>query len=399
MSNLEEELQRIFADAKLRGIDLTPPPPKPSASTAMNHLQAAFEELQHFVDENGREPIKGKGSMIERKLAARLASFRMTHPDELESLRPYDRHGLLPEPPKSIDDVFSDKAASSIFGSRVDIFNTASLPQKTRPEYVAKRKPCADFEYFKPLFEACHRELEERKRLFFAVARGAKNDINQGDFVLLQGMLGYVAEKGEMSQNQRGETNCRLRVIYENGTESDQMMRSLFADLYKHGKLISGVESQTLNLGDEGNEGMEIHDSAEDVVAGTIYILRSLSDNPQIRRIPNLYKIGLTAESLQSRIANAEQEPTYLMAKVEIVKSFTCYNLVLHKMENLLHRFFGGARMEIAVVDKHGNTCRPREWFSVPLPAIEEAIAHLVQGDIIQYRYEPTSGRVLPKTQ
>ncbi len=117
----------------------------------------------------------------------------------------------------------------------------------------------------------------------------------------------------------------------------------------------------------------------------------------QVQAIPNLYKIGLTAEDLQARIANAEQEPTYLMAKVEIVKSYTCYNLNLHKMENLLHRFFGIARRDITIYDKHGHACHPREWFSVPLPAIEEAIDILRYGDLTKFRYEPVSGQILPK--
>ncbi len=399
MSNPDEELQRIFAEAREMGLDMTPPPPKPAAPTTADRTLSSFEEIQRFVDENGREPTKGTRSIIERRLASRLATFRMTHPDELEPLRQYDRHGLLPEPPQSLEDIFTDELASSLLGNAADIFNTSSLPEK--PDYVAKRKPCNDFERFRPLFQSCHQELKEKKRHLLKAAQGRniKNNIDCGQFVLYRGMLGYVADKGEVSVNQRGEANYRLRVIFENGTESDMMMRSLFVALYKFGKLVSDIESPTLALGydDEPDEGLELNDPAEDTVAGTIYILRSLSDMEQVQAIPNLYKIGLTAEDLQARIANAEQEPTYLMAKVEIVKSYTCYNLNLHKMENLLHRFFGIARRDITIYDKHGHACHPREWFSVPLPAIEEAIDILQYGDLTKFRYEPVSGQILPK--
>ncbi len=399
MSNPEEELQRIFAEARELGLDMTPPPPKPAAPTAADRTLFSFEEVQRFVDENGREPTKATKSIIERRLATRLATFRMTHPDELEPLRPYDRHSLLPKPPQSLEAIFTDELASSLLGDRADIFNTEKLPQKSKPEYVARRKPCKDFEQFKPFFQTCHDELVAHLRHYVPVAGKAEKIVNRGDFVLLKGMLGYVAEKGENEPSNRGEENYRLRVIYENGTESDQMMRSLFAELYKYGKLVSNIESPTLTLGydDEPDDGLELNDQAEDTVAGTIYILRSLSDKEHVQAIPNLYKIGLTAENLQARIANAEQEPTYLMDKVEIVKSYTCYNLNLHKMENLLHRFFGIARRDITIYDKHGCACHPREWFSVPLPAVEEAIDILRYGDLTKFRYEPVSGQILPK--
>ncbi len=395
----DEELQRIFAEAREIGLDMTPPPPRPAAPTTADRTLSSFEEIQQFVDEQGREPTKGTKSMTERKLAARLTTFRMMHADDQEALRAHDRHGLLPEPPRSLEDIFADELAHSLLGNRADIFNTSALPE--RPDYVARRKPCGDFERFKPLFRACHQELKEKKRHFLTVAQGryTKNNIHCGDFVLYRGMLGYVAEKGEVAENQRRELNCRLRVIFENGTESDMMMRSLFVALYKFGKLVSNIESPTLSLrpDEEPDEGPESHAPAEDTVAGTIYILRSLSNREQVQAIPNLYKIGLTAENLQARIAHAEQEPTYLMAQVEIVKSYTCCNLNLRKMENLLHRFFGMARMDITIADKHGHACHPREWFSVPLPAIEEAIDILLYGDLSQFRYEPTSGRILPK--
>ncbi len=397
------ELSRIMREAKERGYDVTPPQP-PAPKPEVNPLAQAFEEIQAFIEKRGREPNKG-GSPVERKLAMRLATFRTT-PEEAAAVRPLDRYGLLPAPPTSMAELLADaKAKALLAGEEVNIKDTDKLPKvkKTQPEYVAKRKPCPDFETFRPLFEVCHQDLAAGKRRFTQTSNGGRQlqkgqwkEVEVGDFVLLRGQLGYVAKKGpENHYTPEKGNNFRLRMIYENGTESDQLMRSLLTDLYKDGMLVSARAAEDLTL--EESPAAEKSGAAHegiDVCTGTIYVLRSLSANPEIRKVPNLYKIGMTAESMEKRLAHAEQEPTYLMAGVEIVARWSCYNIKLSALENLLHVFFSEVCLNITVVDAKGRRCHPREWFSVPLPIIEEAIKLTQEGTIAEYRYNSRAGKI-----
>jgi hypothetical protein len=137
--------------------------------------------------------------------------------------------------------------------------------------------------------------------------------------------------------------------------------------------------------------------SADDEKTGFIYILRSLSTNPEIAAIEDLYKIGFSSGAVEDRIRNAEKEPTYLMAKVHLVEIFECYNLNPQKLESLLHTFFGSACLNVDVHDKHGKRCTPREWFIAPLEIIEEVINLILTGEIVNYRYDQDAKRIQEK--
>lgn len=163
-------------------------------------------------------------------------------------------------------------------------------------------------------------------------------------------------------------------------TESDMLLRSLSAELYKHGRRITELEEKLLDA--------YKNILSEDEETGFIYILKSKSDKPEIKSIENLYKIGFSKILVRERIKNADQEPTYLMAQVSIVSIFKCYNMNPQKLEQLLHNFFGRSCLNIDVYDKKGQRHTPREWFIAPLSVIEEAIHFILNGAIIDYKYD-----------
>jgi len=200
--------------------------------------------------------------------------------------------------------------------------------------------------------------------------------------------LVYVEDVGEF-EIVNGKRNARLRCIFENGTESDLLLRSLARELYRDGRRVTEHEDHLLdnfyNITDDDKE------------TGYIYVLRSLSDKQEIKSIKNLYKIGFSKIPVEERIKYAALEPTYLMAPVLIVTAFRCFNMNPQKLEQLLHTFFGSSCLNVDVFDNEGRRHIPREWFIAPLEIIEQAIHFVLNGEIVHYRYdlekEEISGR------
>ena len=118
----------------------------------------------------------------------------------------------------------------------------------------------------------------------------------------------------------------------------------------------------------------------KDVESGTIYVLRSKSTRPEIAAIKDLYKIGFTVTSVESRIANAKNEPTYLCADVEVVATWKVYNVKSSTFEALIHKLFSSVQLQVTV-DGH----LPKEWFIVPFKVIDEAINAIISGKSIEY--------------
>lgn len=140
------------------------------------------------------------------------------------------------------------------------------------------------------------------------------------------------------------------------------LYRSVAKALYTNGQVV------TQNI---DNINLEFHEkfsaiTGEDKEAGVIYVLKSKSKDSRIASIPNLYKIGYSRTDITDRIKNAEKEPTYLMAPVEYIAGWQCYNLTPQKFEQLIHNFFGNACLEIDVFDEKGKRHTPREC-SLPL--------------------------------
>jgi hypothetical protein len=255
------------------------------------------------------------------------------------------------------------------------------------PDYIAKRKPCKDFDKFEHLFKACQKDLRSRSREITAFKN--EQQIDKGYFFVIKGVLLYVAEIGKRKLDKNSKYNARLRVIYENGTESDLLLRSLSAELYKNGRRVTEHIDRHLD-----NLRGVIDD---DVASGFIYILKSKSQNEEIKSIENLYKIGYTTTTSKDRTSNAINEPTYLMAEVEEVSLYKCYNMTTQKLEKLLHKFFGHVCLLVDVFDKKGKRHTPREWFIVPLHIIDQAIGLIDSGEILDYVYDADAEIIKPK--
>lgn len=354
--------------------------PKQSAiATADERLIASFTQINQFVSENGREPQSGKG-IQEHQLYARLKGIRESA-EKMEELASLDDHGLLTVERKeisSINDIFDDDDLGILGNEAESIFTLKHVSKETTmPDYVASRKPCKDFEVFEAKFTQCQADLTAGKRKLWPFKN--EQQIQKGYFFVLKGVLLYVADVGEVEKS-NGKKNARLRCIFENGTESDMLLRSLAAELYKDGRRVTEHEDQLL----DGFSNI----TEEDEATGYIYILRSLSTKSEIQEINNLYKIGFSTVPVEQRIKNAENEPTYLMAQVQIVEAYQCYNMNPQKLEQLLHTFFGSSCLNIDIFDGNGQRHTPREWFIAPLDIIEQTIHFVLNGDIVNYRYD-----------
>jgi hypothetical protein len=359
---------------------------KPKVATHRGEEQITiefFEEITKFFELNGYEPQKSDDNREERKLHNILQSIRADK-DKVELLKSYDRCRLLEDivEDKKIES-FADMLESAPFGLLADngsndIFTLKHIEKKTTmPDYVANRKACKDFEQFEPLFKQCQADLESNIRIFSKYH--GERFIKKGMFFVLKGLLGYVAEIGEKKTEDK-RTNARLRCIFSNGTESDMLLRSLSAELYKVGKLITPLNSEF------ENEFSQI--GSEDIHDGYIYILESLNSDEKIQQIKDLYKIGYSTTRVEERIKNAKNEPTYLMADIRVVMKYKTYNMNTQKFEQLLHQFFGNSCLDISIVGNDGKSHNPREWFTAPLAVIKQAIDLLITQEIIFYKYE-----------
>lgn len=377
---MEDWLQKIVDDDDLGLLDVKP---KNVRITADERLVKSFEEINKFIEENKREP-ELSNDILENSLYYRLEGIREDS-NKINQLKEFDTLGLLKEPeekPQSIDDILNDDDLGLLSTPKEDdIFNLGhGLKKVDRSvgayDYVARAKKCKDFDKFEPLFKDCQTDLKNGKRGLIKFT--TETSIKEGAFLIYRGMLVYIDKVGDFAQrNQRKQ--ARLRCIYENGTESDMLRNSLAKPMYSDGKIVTENYEEALKEFSGVTE--------EDKPSGYIYVLRSLSKDPQVKAVKDLYKIGYCETTVEDRIRNAANETTYLMAKVKIVSSYKMYNVNTQKFEDLLHRFFDAARLSIDVIDNNGTRHTVREWFQVPLGIIEQAIYLFQTGEIVKYRY------------
>lgn len=351
---------------------------------------AGFEEIQRFVAEQGRRPQHGE----DRDIFERLYAVRLDRIAELQECRdlivPMDHQGLLRGTPLSQvsnADQMDDDALLDALGIEVDapaiteLMHVRSTAEKKAAEEIASRDRCEDFARFKPLFEQVQRELDTGLRETRPFER--KSEIEKGKFFILGGQKVYIASVGDLFTQEYGDRDARLRVIFDNGTESNMLMRSLQRALNKDdaGRRITDPSAGPL-FSDQTIDG--------DEASGIIYVLRSKSDDPRVAENRELvHKIGVTNMSVEKRIARAHLEPTFLMANVEVVATYELYNINRSKLENLIHRIFEPARLEIEIMDRFGRPVVPKEWFLVPLFVINDAVEKIREGTITSYRYDP----------
>lgn len=385
----KEELLKLIEDDDLNLLSVKPK--KSSMATTDERLASSFQEINDFVKENGREPGSGNG-IREHQLATRLKSIREDK-NKMESLLNLDENRLLDVKQKeisSLKDVFEDDDLGLLNNTDDAIFrikNIVELKLREEPDFVARRKPCKNFELYEDLFKKCQEELSLGKRRLIPFV---ESNMAEGDFFVLDGVLLYLEKISEPYRGNSKKLNRRTRCIFENGTESNALLRSLGKKISENGYAVSvNIE----NLGEISFEDKIVN--YEDTKTGFIYILKSRSTNPKIQNLNNLYKIGFSNIPVEERIKNASEEPTYLMAPVSIVSTYECYNFNPQKFEQLLHNFFSSACLNLDIFDQKNQRHIPREWFIAPLPIIEKAIELIIDGGIVNYKYDTEKEEII----
>jgi len=359
---------------------------------------AGFEEVQRFFDEHGHAPrYDDTLDIFERLYAVRLDRLRDLA-ECREILEPLDHQGLLSGQAADLSaetDDLDDDALLAELGVEVatasitELRHVRSSVEKRAAEEIANRDKCEDFETFKPIFEQVQKELNAGIRTSRPFE--LKAEIRPGSFFIVSGQKAYVAEMDEVFTNAQGRTDARLRVIFDNGTQSNMLMRSLQRSLNKDeaGRRITDPTAGPL---------FADHTADGDEASGTIYVLRSKSDHPTVAANRELvHKIGVTNMRVKQRIAAARLQPTFLLADVEVVATYELYNINRTKLEKLIHRIFDGARLDIEISDRFGNPVVPREWFLVPLFAIDEAVEKIRDGTISNHIYDPQSAKLIER--
>jgi hypothetical protein len=366
-------------------------------STREERIVAGFEEIQRFVEKHGRAPQHGEDrDIFERLYAVRLDRLRVL--EECRAiLMPLDRQGLLgdavaPSATAAVEEMDDDALMAELGGAAggrdiTDLRHVRTSADKRAAEEIANRTACADFETFRPLFEKVRQEIATGVRQTRPFQKMA--EIQQGEFFIVGGQIAYVADAGKEFRTEYERRDSRLRVIYDNGTESDVLLRSLQRALHRDeaGRRITDPVAGPLFAGEV---------EPDDLPSGTIYVLRSKSTDPAIAQHRDvLHKIGVTGNDVKTRIADARNDATYLLADVEIVATYKLANINRTKLENLIHRIFDPARLDIEIRDRFGRPVIPREWFLVPLFVVDEAVEKIRDGTITGYKYDPKSASLL----
>jgi len=353
---------------------------------------AGFEEIQKFAEQHGRAPVHGE----DRDIFERLYEVRLDRLRELDECRhllePLDHQGLLAQgsavPAGVLNDLDDDALLAQLGVDAgptdiTDLRHVRSAAEKRAADEIANRQSCEDYGQFKPLFEQA--QIEIGSGLWQTRRFERKSEIAPGRLYILGGQKAYVASMEEPFTNDHGNIDARLRVIFDNGTESNLLMRSFQKALQQDAAGRRIVEPSAGPLfADQTEDG--------DEASGIVYVLRSKSQHPTVQAHRNvLHKIGVTSGDVARRIANARTDPTFLMADVETIATYELFNVNRTRLENVIHRVFGKARLDIEIVDRFGQPVVPREWFLVPIFVIDEVIERIKDGTITGFAYDPST--------
>lgn len=380
--------EKIAELAKSPYADLFKTKPKQQNMTADDRLLESFEEIKTFYHNHGHVPLINSSDMKEKLLAARLKGLRQDKNKKV-MLTEKDPDGILEddmEAPKDFKEL--EKNFGGLFKGAKDLFNVSSLPNNGRVKrtvengYEAtRRERCPNFDSdYKDAFNSIRINLE--KGQLKTVKFVDVDQMHPGGYYIYKSELCYVVSFDEVEQK-AGYSQQRITVVFENKTMSHMYRRSLAQRLYE--------DSGFAVVDKDALEQQEL----EAKVTGHIYILRSKSTDDKIATIKDLYKIGMVEnESVASRIANAKNEPTYLMADVEVVNTYRVEGFNTQKLENLIHKFFGGSQLEVEIIGSDGKPYHPREWYCVPYEVINQVINLISTREIIDYYYDQNSQKL-----
>ena len=377
MRDFEKELEDILTNDPLNLLKVKP---KITSITSDERLIQSFLEIQEFYSTNNRLP-KESTNIKEKQLWMRLRHIKNDH-KKCIVLKEHDKHGLLNnlKEVETLDDILRIDPLGLIkdeVNDEPSIFIhkfTKKISEREKTDFVAKRRQCKDFNNFESMFKEIHKELSVKQR---KLIRFNEKQLVPGSFFVHKGTLLYLESTTDLTKDKHEKFDGRTRVIFENGTESNMKFRSLGKILLDNGKAVSANINKEISILTE-----------KDNATGYIYILKSLSDDPQIRALENLYKIGYTSHTVEERLKKSKSDPTYLMAEVEPIAEFKTFNLNPQKLEDLIHTFFYRVKLDIKIKDDSGNIISPQEWYVVPLDIIKKVIELIISGEIINYQYD-----------
>ena len=289
---------------------------------------------------------------------------------------------------KELDELLNDPMFE-VSNTEETLFELTEAMKRAKEErkaadYVAQRRPCENFEDYEEGFRQVHKDLREGRRMLKKFTAKA---MQEGHYYVASGVLVYLEKIINPERPQKGHiaVDGRTRTIYENGMESDIKLHTLSKNVYTDGYIVTDSTEEDASAIEKAFEVTE-----KDKADGWIYVLSSLSENPEIAKVKELYKIGFSTTPVEDRIRNCEYEPTYLMDKVKIVATWKTYNMNTHSFETLIHQFFKAVQFHVKVKDLAGNEAEPQEWFVVPLGIISKAVESIIDGSIVNYRYNPS---------
>lgn len=352
-----------------------------------------FLEVVAFRERTGRVPDSGARAPEEMRLGVRLNSFRKD-PARASKLRHLDQFGLLDVPtearvseaiPASIDDLIAsgDDLLTTPDDHIFEFRETPAPPAKAETDTIAERIVCKDFDAFRPIFDECIADIANGARA--TVPTSSTYQIEVGDMFIIDGALAYIADVDRHLRNDRDD--ARLRIIYDNGSESDHLLRSFGKALYR------ADNSRRVLRTDSG----PLFEGKQPRVTGCVYVAKTLSTNPALADLSgHILKIGSTTDTAAGRIAGAATDPTFLLADAQILDEYEVRGVHPKKIEGLLHRFFAAACVDVRLPDRFGRSVDPREWFLVSRSSIEQAMRMVATRNLHLYRYDVAGDQIIP---
>ena len=375
--NWEAELEKIFSHPAFDDVK-----PQAAQITSNDRLVISFEEINNFFEMHNRLP-DNSGDLKEKTLAKRFEAI-VSDIQKTQQCMSYDRFGILKSKEMDIDAELQAIFENPIFATTSETASIFDVPKhlqkevdKTLPDFIAQRTKCEDFDQYDLGFKKVHKELKNGKR---TLIRFQESHLKEGTYFLVSGVLVLLVKIYETKKDKNQRLNGRTLCIFENGTQSNLLLRSLAKAIYLDGYSVRESRESEIQKFKE-----RFSPNASDTATGYIYVLKSKSENPVIAQYKDLYKIGFTTGSVEERIVNASQESTYLLDEVEVVASWKTYNLNISHFENMLHKLFRNAQFQVKIHHHSGTVIIPKEWFIVPLPVIQKAIECIIQDIPISY--------------
>jgi hypothetical protein len=294
------------------------------------------------------------------------------------------------EIPASLDDIFDDDELD-VSDALTTIRHVTPAEDRLVPDHRAEFYPCHDFDRFREMFERTQAALEAGDREVRPINFNEEVRVDEGSLFIRKGLLTYVAEKAEMTAR-AGKRDHRLRIIFSNGMESDPLLSS-FRKALADDPTARAIHRHGLGAMDPDWEADRID------LTGTVYVVRSKSKDPAIAEVSGiLLKIGVTTQEVRRRIADARNDPTFLLAPVDLVATYDLVNLSWRRVEQLLHRFFDAARpRDLWITDRFGRKVYPREWFYVLPEHVSRAVQAIRDGNLHELEYDTESQTIRKK--